>query len=55
MYNEWFSHMSETLQKEISFSPKFQMMQPKSIRILIYLFTALYVYKNTHDTYSHKH
>ena len=29
MYNEWFSHMSKTLQKDISFSLKVQMVQAK--------------------------
>ena len=29
MYNEWFLHMSKTLQKDISFSPKVQMVQVK--------------------------
>ena len=29
MYNEWFSHMSKTIQKDISFSLKVQMVQAK--------------------------
>ena len=29
MYNECFLHMSKTLRKDISFSHKVQMMQPK--------------------------
>ena len=29
MYNEWFSHMSNSLQNAISFSDKFQMVQEK--------------------------
>ena len=29
MCNEWLSHMSKTLQKDISFSPKVQMVQEK--------------------------
>ena len=49
MYNEWFSHMSKAIQKDISFSLKVQMVQAKSIHISIYL------YKNTYAMYSHKH
>ena len=30
MYNEWFSHMGKTLQKDISFSLKVQMVQAKN-------------------------
>ena len=55
MYNEWFSHTSKALQKDISFSLIVKMVQPKWIRISIYLFTALFVYKNTPATYSLKH
>ena len=29
MYNEWFSHLSKTIQKDISFSLKVQMVQAK--------------------------
>ena len=29
MYNEWFLHMSKTIQKDISFSLKVQMVQAK--------------------------
>ena len=47
--------MNKTLQKDISFSRKIQTVQPKSIRISIYLFTASFVFKNTRSTYSHKH
>ena len=47
--------MRKTLQKDISFSLKVQIVQAKWIRISIYLFTASFVYKNTHATYSHKH
>ena len=51
MYNEWF----RTLQKDISFSVKFQILQPKWICISVYLFTASFVCKNTSAMYSHKH
>ena len=35
MYNEWFPHMSKTLQKDISFSFKVQMVQAKMNSYLI--------------------
>ena len=55
MYNEWFSHLSKTLQKDLFFLPKIQMVQAKMNCILIYLFTASFAYKNTRATYSQKH
>ena len=37
------------------FSLKVQVVQAKMNSYLIYLFTALFVYKNTCTTYSHGH
>ena len=39
MYNEWFSHMSSAIQKDISFSLKVQMVQEKIdlyLNLLVY-------------------
>ena len=44
-----------TLQKDISFSLEFRMVQPKLILISIYLFTASFVCTSRCATYSHKH
>ena len=55
MYNQLFLHLSKTIQKDISFTLKVQMVQEKWICISIYLFTVLFVYKNARETYSHNH
>ena len=39
MYNEWFLHMRKTIQKDISFSLKVQMVQAKMN--LLFQFTSL--------------
>ena len=46
---------SERYRKIFIFSLKFQFVQPKWIRISIYLFTASFVFKNPRATSSHKH
>ena len=47
--------MIQNFLERYSFSLKFQMVQPKSIRISVYLFTASFVCKYTLATYSVKH
>ena len=42
MYKEWFSHMNKSLQNDISFSLKVQMMQAK-----INLYPNLLIYSIT--------
>ena len=44
MYNEWFSHMNETLQNDISFFIKVQMVQAK---INLYLNFPVYILIST--------
>ena len=57
MYNEWLSHMSKAIQKDISFFYQNSNGADKNEFIFqfIYLFTASFVCKNTHATYLHKH
>ena len=50
MYNEWFSHISKTIQKDISFFYQNSNGTDKNEFIFqfIYLFKASFVCKNTH-------
>ena len=48
MYNEWFKHMSKTIQKNISFSLKAQMAEGKMnsyFNLLVYSLTCIWKYK----------
>ena len=55
MYNEWFSHMSKTIQKDILF---LLVSSGACKNEFVFQFTYLqpqFVYRNTCATYSHKH
>ena len=55
MYNEWFSRMSKTLQKDISFSHKFQIVQAKMKSRLNSPVSSLICMQKTHATRTYKH
>ena len=55
MYNEWFSHMSKTLQKDISFSHKFQTVQAKMKSCLNLTVSSLICLQKIHAPRTYKH